>query len=44
MLVDRAFQRIAVIRGPLPIDTARSKAALSSLIHRALFGIEEDVK
>lgn len=35
---------IAGIRGPLPIDTARSKAALSSLIHRALFGIEEDVK
>lgn len=35
---------IAGVRGALPVDTARSKAALASLIHRALFGIEDDVK
>ncbi len=35
---------IAGVRGPQPVDTKRSKAALSSLIYRALFGIEDELK
>jgi AcrR family transcriptional regulator len=31
---------IGGIRGPVPVDPARAKAALTSLLYRALFGLE----
>jgi hypothetical protein len=31
---------IGGIRGPIPVDAARAKAALSALLYRALFGLQ----
>ena len=31
---------IGGVRGPIPVDAARAKAALASLLYRALFGVE----